>query len=1053
MVPTPLEYNPDFWKDNKHEIQLSCLLPNGIFVLLQCHDEDTLADIKEDLWEEAAKYPLYGKLHDVSIYKFMCINHMSEREHLTDETKKIRDIKPQACVLIITEYKDSAEDVLNTQIGHIIGKRLHEFDELSSSEVNDFRFKMRKVAEDIAIDSHHQSWEERLMYQFPPRLDKTSLIYKDILHSMKNINIASKIAVEHSEVSEKYQSSHTFSVSPLIVPYRLLEMILAKKAIILKDKNDKADNYVLKVCGQDEYFVGDYPIVQFQYIQDSLSREIIPMLVMVSKDSVPLIKLNNPSFEINENKPKPSYSTLTLRKKGKYKSSLNIEEPFRCTLYTVSRLNCDPKKVSEVGIQVGLFHGGKSLCQPQKTDDRQINESFETTFHQELVFDIDVCNIPRNAKLCFVVYEVNKYSKGTKNRKIKESAKDNPIAWANTTVYDFKNQLRTGSMTLYFWNFAEDMMSDEGFQPLGTVVSNPNTGYATSLTLSFYTYSEDSQFIFVPSDSNSNYEKIDINPIVPNAIDIENCKKILQEIDNSCEIHEQDRKNIWYMREYWLQNHPEVLPKLLMCIDWDKREEVFEVSSLLQKWPLLPVEKSLELLDYAYADPEVRSFAVKCLKDVSDEDLLLYLLQLVQAIKHELFLESDLTKFLIQRALNNQKIGHYIFWHLRSEMQVAAVSVRFGLMLEAYCRGRPEHIPVLQKQLEAHEKFKKATEIVRARKDKEKAKAVLREYLSESDTMKTMSDLRSPLDPTFRCSKIRVEKCKFMDSKMRPLWIVFENCDKYGEDVYVIFKNGDDLRQDMLTLQMLRIMDRLWKQEGLDLRMNAYNCISMEHRVGMIQVVLNAETIANIQKEKGIFSATTAFKKGPILDWLRDNNSTESELNKAVNEFTLSCAGYCVATYVLGIADRHSDNIMVKKSGQLFHIDFGHILGHFKEKFGFKRERVPFVLTHDFVNVINKGQKNASEFHKFQEYCEKAFMILRKHGNLILSLCAMMISTGLPELSSEKDLNYLRETLVLSKTDEEALSHFKLKFDEALTNSWKTSINWATHNIAKNNKA
>lgn len=39
-------------------------------------------------------------------------------------------------------------------------------------------------------------------------------------------------------------------------------------------------------------------------------------------------------------------------------------------------------------------------------------------------------------------------------------------------------------------------------------------------------------------------------------------------------------------------------------------------------------------------------------------------------------------------------------------------------------------------------------------------------------------------------------------------------------------------------------------------------------------------------------------------------------------------------------------------------------------------------------------------------------MILRKHGNLILSLFAMMISTGLPELSSEKDLQYLRETLV-----------------------------------------
>lgn len=42
----------------------------------------------------------------------------------------------------------------------------------------------------------------------------------------------------------------------------------------------------------------------------------------------------------------------------------------------------------------------------------------------------------------------------------------------------------------------------------------------------------------------------------------------------------------------------------------------------------------------------------------------------------------------------------------------------------------------------------------------------------------------------------------------------------------------------------------------------------------------------------------------------------------------------------------------------------------------------------------------------------QAFITLRKHGGLILSLFSMMISTGLPELSSEKDLNYLRETLV-----------------------------------------
>lgn len=107
---------------------------------------------------------------------------------------------------------------------------------------------------------------------------------------------------------------------------------------------------------------------------------------------------------------------------------------------------------------------------------------------------------------------------------------------------------------------------------------------------------------------------------------------------------------------------------------------------------------------------------------------------------------------------------------------------------------------------------------------------------------------------------------------------------------------------------------------------------------------------------------------------------------------------------------------MVKKNGQLFHIDFGHILGHFKEKFGIRRERVPFVLTHDFEHVITKGQtkkgSGPGRFEAFQSNCEQAFLVLRRHGSFIISLLAMMISTGLPELSCEKDLNYLRETMV-----------------------------------------
>ena len=52
---------------------------------------------------------------------------------------------------------------------------------------------------------------------------------------------------------------------------------------------------------------------------------------------------------------------------------------------------------------------------------------------------------------------------------------------------------------------------------------------------------------------------------------------------------------------------------------------------------------------------------------------------------------------------------------------------------------------------------------------------------------------------------------------------------------------------------------------------------------------------------------------------------------------------------------------------QLFNIDFGHFMNHKKSKANIQRERTPFILTKDFVNIITKGSKDKEKDPLFDE--------------------------------------------------------------------------------------
>jgi phosphatidylinositol 3-kinase len=265
----------------------------------------------------------------------------------------------------------------------------------------------------------------------------------------------------------------------------------------------------------------------------------------------------------------------------------------------------------------------------------------------------------------------------------------------------------------------------------------------------------------------------------------------------------------------------------------------------------------------------------------------------------------------------------------------------------------------------------------------------------------------------------------------------------------VMMKTGDDLRQDQLAMMMIKLMDGLLKRASLDLFLTPYSIIATSPSSGMIEFVEESSPVSQILANNNNsimqFLQSTAPQQGAKYGIRPDVLSTyvrsvagESSHGHYVFLYFFTfltilntCTGGCVITYLLGVGDRHLDNLMITRRGHFFHIDFGFMFG---------RDPKPlppaFRLTREMVEGM--GGMDSTEYRQFCSLACQAFNALRKSAGLVLNLLHLMSDAGIEDLSNnpsadaEGVIAKVEERFRLDLTDEQAERFFLNLINESL---------------------
>ncbi|KAK0729999.1 phosphatidyl inositol 3-kinase-like protein [Lasiosphaeris hirsuta] len=266
-------------------------------------------------------------------------------------------------------------------------------------------------------------------------------------------------------------------------------------------------------------------------------------------------------------------------------------------------------------------------------------------------------------------------------------------------------------------------------------------------------------------------------------------------------------------------------------------------------------------------------------------------------------------------------------------------------------------------------------------------------------------------------------------AKPRKLTARGSNGKLYG----LLIKPKDDLRTDQRLMEFNGLINRSLKRDAgasrRQLYIRTYAVTPLNEECGIIEWVDGLKTlrdillgiyktrgiapnyshIAQLMKEASlseenasIFTTTVLGMFPPILsDWFISQFPNPSAWFAARLKYTRSCAVMSMVGTILGLGDRHGENVLLEEgNGGIFHVDFNCL---FDKGLTFAQpERVPFRLTHNMERAMGIYRYEGP----FRHCSELTLQVLRQQEETLMTILEAFIYDPTLDLQRSKKRNH-----------------------------------------------